>query len=213
MTGARIPNARLRARPACNRLRRGAINCADRSVKAVDWKKGDFLAYFAPAGVIQVMDATLLAAALERHGAALKLYARQWTAAPEDVVQEAFVRLACQKTSPEPLAPWLFRVVRNTALNAARSEKRRKRHEKQAGERHGVWFIVSEETALDAATVTQWLQTLALEQREVITLHLWAGLTFAEIATVMDASASSVHRLYQTGLESLRGRATLCLKK
>ena len=154
----------------------------------------------------------LVAAALERHGAALKLYARQWSAAPEDIVQEAFVKLTSQKTCPEPLAPWLFRVVRNLALNAARSEQRRKRHEKQAGERLEAWFIASDDVALDAATVTQWLQTLAAEQREVITLHLWAGLTFAEIAAVMGSSASGVHRVYQAGLESLRRRITPCLK-
>lgn len=158
------------------------------------------------------MDANFLAAAVERHAAALTLYARQWTAAPEDVVQEAFVKLARLQTSPEPVAPWLFRAVRNAALSAARSEQRRKRHESRAAQRKPAWFVAPDETVLDAATVTKWLQALPAEQREVITLHLWGGLSFADIGAVMDCSASSVHRSYQAGLESLRGRITPCLK-
>src|SRR5947209_6222019 len=113
------------------------------------------------------MDATLLAAIVERHAAALTLYARQWCAAPEDVVQEAFVKLALRPQPPEPAVPWLFRVVRNAALTAARSEQRRKRHEQRAGERRP-WFVVPEDAGLDAATVAELLEALPAEQRETI---------------------------------------------
>src|SRR5437763_352252 len=59
---------------------------------------------------------------LDRHAAALELYARQWCALPEDVVQEAFLKLARQVTPPaQPLA-WLYRVVRNGAISAGRAE-------------------------------------------------------------------------------------------
>ncbi len=42
----------------------------------------------------------LLTRLLDEHGAALVLYAQQWCTAPEDVVQEAFVRLMCQRPVP-----------------------------------------------------------------------------------------------------------------
>jgi RNA polymerase sigma factor (sigma-70 family) len=170
-----------------------------------------FLENMRSAGVNEVMDPTRLADAVERHGAALTLFARQWVDAPEDVVQEAFIKLACQPAFPEPVAPWLFRVVRNAALSAARSAKRRQRHETAAAKRQQTWFISPDDSMLDAATVVEWLGTLPGDQREVITLHLWGGLTFAEIASVVDGSTSGVYRLYQTGLETLR-RRTQCLK-
>ena len=59
------------------------------------------------------------------HGAALVLYARQWCAAPEDVVQEGFLLLARQSVTPENPAGWLYRVVRNGAISASRSAGRR----------------------------------------------------------------------------------------
>jgi RNA polymerase sigma factor (sigma-70 family) len=158
------------------------------------------------------MDAATLTAIVDRHASGLTLYARQWSTAPEDVVQEAFVKLALQKTPPEPLAPWLYRVVRNGALAAARSQRRRQKHESRAGVLQPTWFTAPDDSSLDAAAVTESLQTLPAGEREAITLHLWAGLGFAEIADVMECSASSAHRWYQAGLERLRERLAPCLK-
>jgi hypothetical protein len=62
---------------------------------------------------------------IDRHAAALTLYARQWCAAPEDVVQEAFIKLAGLARVPATPAAWLHRVVRNGAISAGRAEQRR----------------------------------------------------------------------------------------
>src|SRR6478735_4651906 len=70
-----------------------------------------------------------LARLYREHAPALRLYARQWRDGGEDVVQDAFVRLAQQSPAPERPAPWLFRVVRNAALAVARAQTRRGRRE------------------------------------------------------------------------------------
>ena len=66
-----------------------------------------------------------LAELIATHAAALVLFARQWCAAAEDVVQEAFIKLAAQRTAPDNPVGWLYRVVRNGALGANRSARRR----------------------------------------------------------------------------------------
>jgi imidazolonepropionase len=86
---------------------------------------------------------------VESHAAALVLYARQWCSAPEDVVQEAFVKLAGQRPEPDCLTAWLYRVVRNRAVSAARTGRRRQHHEARAG-RGEAWFAAADER-LDAA--------------------------------------------------------------
>ena len=78
------------------------------------------------------MDSDWLGRLVDRHAAALELFARQWCDTPEDVVQEAFVKLASARTPPENPSAWLFRVVRNGALNAAQAARRRRRHESEA---------------------------------------------------------------------------------
>src|SRR3954451_19484214 len=76
---------------------------------------------------------------INAHGPALVLYARQWCAAPEDVVQDAFLKLVAQRRPPDDPAAWLFRVVRNAALDAAKADRRRQRRE--AAARPDRWFV------------------------------------------------------------------------
>jgi RNA polymerase sigma-70 factor (ECF subfamily) len=152
------------------------------------------------------MDPTVLGQLVDEHAAALELYARQWCAAPEDVVQEAFLKLVTQSPMPRNVVAWLFRVVRNQAISVLRSAQRRRKHETLAGERQPPYLFAGDETAIDGEAATSALLTLPAEQREVITLHLWGGLTFAEIAEVVDSSASTVHRWYLAGLNQLRER-------
>jgi RNA polymerase sigma factor (sigma-70 family) len=148
----------------------------------------------------------LLGRLVDAHAAALVLYARQWCAAPEDVVQEAFLKLAAQRTAPDNPVPWLYRVVRNAALSAARSDRRRQRHEAVAAARTPAWFAAPDAAGLDAEAATAALQSLPAGQREVIVAHLWGGLTFEQIADVAGCSSSTAHRWYLSGLTALRER-------
>jgi RNA polymerase sigma-70 factor (ECF subfamily) len=148
----------------------------------------------------------LLERLTKEHAAALMLYARQWCGAPEDVVQEAFLKLVVQKKPPDNPVPWLYRVVRNGALAAARAARRRHRYETAAAARAPAWFVPSDVTGLDVEVTTAALQALPLEQREVIVAHLWGGLTFEQIGEVAGCSAATAYRAYVAGLSALRER-------
>jgi RNA polymerase sigma factor (sigma-70 family) len=153
-----------------------------------------------------MMDPTVLGQLVSEHAAALELYARQWCAAPEDVVQDAFLKLMRQRRLPRNVVAWLFRVVRNQAIDVWRSAQTRRRHELLASEQQPQSLFGGDTSALDGETAARALQSLPAEQREAITLHLWGGLTFAEIADVMGSSTSTVHRAYLAGLIHLRER-------
>jgi RNA polymerase sigma-70 factor (ECF subfamily) len=152
------------------------------------------------------MDATLFGILIDRHAAALVLYARQWCPAPEDVVQEAFLKLMAQPAPPDPVAPWLFRVVRNLAISAARAEQRRRQRERQVASRAAPWFISDPAQELDAVALHQALAALPAEQREVIVARLWGGLTFEQAGALAGCSTSMAYRRYTAGVEALRAR-------
>jgi RNA polymerase sigma-70 factor (ECF subfamily) len=151
-----------------------------------------------------VMGPEVLGRLLDEHAAALVLYARQWCDAPEDVVQEAFVKLAAQRPPPLRVVPWLYRVVRNAAISAGRSARRRRRREAEAAARVPEWFVPSEPARLDTEAATAALRALPPEQRETIVAHLWGGLTFEQIGELTGVSSSTAHRRYQEALEALR---------
>jgi RNA polymerase sigma factor (sigma-70 family) len=153
------------------------------------------------------MESELLGRLLDRHADALALYARQWCEVPEDVVQDAFVKLAAQRRPPDDPAAWLFRVVRNGAINAAVAARRRRRHEAAAAAEMPGWFAPEPGGgAIDPESAEAELRALPIEQREVIVARLWGGLTFEQIAELAGCSSSTAHRLYQSGLTTLRGR-------
>lgn len=147
----------------------------------------------------------LLERLLEEHGGALELFAAQWTNAPDDCVQEAFLELVRQPAVPEKIVPWLYRVVRNRAISFLRRGLRQRKHE-AAASRPECWFAATGESVLDAQTTTAALRELPDEQREVIIARIWGGLNFEQIGEVVGASTSSAHRRYEAGLLALRTR-------
>jgi RNA polymerase sigma-70 factor (ECF subfamily) len=156
---------------------------------------------------------------LDRHADALALYARSWCATPEDVTQEAFVKLAGLRAEPDDPAAWLYRVVRNGAISAGRAARRRHRREAEAAalahHHHPPWFEPDRGEVGDIApeSAAEALAGLPEHQREAIIAHLWGGLTFDQIAAVMGVSSSTAHRHYRAGLDSLRERLELPCRK
>jgi RNA polymerase sigma factor (sigma-70 family) len=138
------------------------------------------------------------------HARALCLYARQWPDGDEDLVQDAFVKLAQQTPAPEQILPWLYRVVRNGALAASRGAARRRRREKRVSIAEP-WFAGADDQ-IDGREATRLLGELPLEQREVVVARIWGGLTFEELARLTGCSLPTAHRRYQVGLAALRER-------
>jgi RNA polymerase sigma factor (sigma-70 family) len=153
-----------------------------------------------------VSDLAMIARLLDAHGAALVLYAQQWCDTPEDVTQEAFLALVRQPAPPENVVGWLYRVVRNGAINARRSAQRRTKRESAIAQGATPWFQVSADDRLDAASAARAMETLPIQERETMVARLWGGLSFEEIAALTGASTSTVHRWYQAGLSALRER-------
>jgi RNA polymerase sigma-70 factor (ECF subfamily) len=139
---------------------------------------------------------------LDRHGPALLLYARQWCpsrADAEDAVQDGFVRFWKSRERARDDAAYLFACVRTAALDLSRAGQRRRRHENDAGvfeRRDGG----SEELR---ETVEAALTTLPLEQREVLVLKIWGGLTFAQIGESLAISPNTAASRYRYALERL----------
>jgi RNA polymerase sigma-70 factor (ECF subfamily) len=148
----------------------------------------------------------MLGELVDRHAAALVLFARQFCRSPEDVVQEAFVQLARHAAGPDEPAAWLFRVVRNGALSAARAEQRRRKHESAAAMRRSNWFLPAEASQIDAQGAAEALAELPLDQREIVVAHLWGGLTFQQIAALAGMSAATAYRRYESALVALRAK-------
>ena len=157
-----------------------------------------------------------------RHQAALLRHARSligdWRGS-EDVVQEAFLRLAQSPpelpesvpsgtidASQRALASWLHTVMRNLCMDALRSEKRRKRREEEVASREATpGGLCSVEESDTRAAVEKGLGRLPKEQREVLVLRLFGEQSYKEIASITGKKIGTVGWLISVGLKALAG--------
>jgi RNA polymerase sigma-70 factor (ECF subfamily) len=147
----------------------------------------------------------LLARLLDAHAEALELFAAQWSRAPADVVQEAFIELARRPEAPRDAAAWLFRVVRNRAISEARSAGRRQRRESVASP-VDLRLQSAGSTQMEPADAAEALGGLPEALRETVIARLWGGLTFEEIGELTGTSAATAFRRYEEALARLRAR-------
>jgi RNA polymerase sigma-70 factor (ECF subfamily) len=145
---------------------------------------------------------------LEQHGPALVLFARQWVigrADAEDVVQEAFVRFWRSRDRVADPAAYLYACVKSCALDWRRGRERRARREETTARPEAeTWFTGSLEQQERRATIEAALLRLPENQREVLVMRIWGGLSFPQIAVALGTSADTVASRYRYALARLR---------
>lgn len=149
---------------------------------------------------------------LQRYERPLIRYAHGYTSDLEDardIVQDVFVKLSqhIATLDKERLAPWLFTVCRNRALDHQRKHQR---------------LVVMEtetldlETAADpapndaleqretATALRELIETLPVRQREAVRLKFIAGLDYQQISAAMQTSIGNVGYLIHHGVAALK---------
>jgi RNA polymerase sigma-70 factor (ECF subfamily) len=146
---------------------------------------------------------------LEVHTPKFLLFARQKArseADAQDLLQEAVVE-AWQRQGdgqPPPLA-LVFATIHRRAIDLARREERRAGRERTAMEPPPApWFDTSVEDRELKQLIQDAMSRLPDTYREVITLKVWGGLTFAEIAEALGIPANTAASRYRYGLAGLR---------
>lgn len=139
----------------------------------------------------------------ERHGAALLAYARSFLtnhAEAEDAVHGMFLRLLRGGiVVPESEAGYLYRAVKNAALNAKRDAAR---EAELPGE--DSWFVHRGGDMEAALALQKALGELPVEQREVVMMRTWSGMTLEEIGAATGVSPNTAASRYRYALEKLR---------
>ena len=128
-----------------------------------------------------------------------------------DVLQEVFVRLARE---PGHLAgvrderAFLIRLAHNAAVDLMRRRTSRDRtRDNFAAEQLSPFAPTDDpDEQLFREELAEALGELPEDQRAVVHLKLWSGLTFEEIATALDIPPNTAASRYRYGLDKLRGR-------
>ncbi len=145
-------------------------------------------------------------------GLALKMLKDQ--AAAEEAVQEVFWRVWRRAGSFDlrrSFAPWLFSIAHNYCIDELRCRRGKPQLVYDTADRPVLSGIISETEVVETALQSELrqivgvaLQQLPVEQREVLELAYFGGLTQREIATLLDNSLGTVKTRVQLGIRKLR---------
>ena len=139
-----------------------------------------------------------------RHGAALVLFAAAISGdrgRAQDAVHQVFLKLLesdAANRAEDPKA-YLFQCVRNAVFNDLKRQRRQVELQPDSA-----WFEPPERDHAAERTLRRALSDLAEDQREVVVLHLWGELTFAEVAEVLGISSNTAASRYRYALSKLR---------
>jgi RNA polymerase sigma-70 factor (ECF subfamily) len=148
------------------------------------------------------IDVQELAKLIQSQTVPLQLWVKARSMYAEDIVQEAFCRLACQHPAPSQPIAWLYRVCHNLA-----EKHRRADHRRQARERVRAESAVGDSTRIDPLEWEETLNAVEMldpELREVLVARIWGQLSLDEIGRLCGMSTSTAFRRYEAALVRLR---------
>jgi len=120
-------------------------------------------------------------------------------AAAQEVLHNVFLKLMDSNHDISDPVPYVFRMLRNAALNVMRNDARFVSLDNGCA-----WFEPINLMREKALAVQEALLKLSSEQREVVVLHIWSGMTFVEIAALVDIPRDTAASRYRYALERLR---------
>ncbi len=160
-------------------------------------------------------DPRAMEALYDRYGGvafALALRILRERGAAEDVVQEAFLNVwrqgASYDTRRGTVRTWLLTVVHHRAIDRIRSQKAKVRDDVAIDDapmltaKEDTWKSVSE--TLEREQIRTALDTLPKEQRQVVELAYFGGLSHSEIAERMGIPLGTVKGRMRLALDKLR---------
>jgi RNA polymerase sigma-70 factor (ECF subfamily) len=128
-----------------------------------------------------------------------------------DLLQEIFVKLAREPgllSGVRDERAFLIRLAHNAAVDLIRRRGTRERTKQNFTAENISPFAPANDPDEQTfrAELAEALAELPQEQRTVVHLKLWEGLTFEEIAAVLEISPNTAASRYRYGLDKLRDR-------
>ena len=125
-----------------------------------------------------------------------------------DLLQDLFVKIARTKGCLDKVRDekaFLFRVAHNLSVDYIRRSQSRRRRQQAVAEAQPTQLVPEDPDAIGfAESVSTALAQLPEDQRAAVHLKLWSGLTFGEMAQILDIPPNTAASRYRYGIDKLR---------
>jgi len=131
----------------------------------------------------------------------------------EDLAGEVFVKalesLKSYKERGIPMQAWLFKIAHNLVVDHLRKATKRKTVPIETVQiETGEDPVAVTEKSIEIERVNEAMQKLTPEQREVVRLRFFGGLSSKEVGAILRKSDGAVREMQRAAIEKLRGLLT-----
>lgn len=127
----------------------------------------------------------------------------------EDLTSTVFLKALESIRSFDPsrgvFRAWLYRIARNSLIDFYRS------HARKTVSIENVWDLASDdvtslvaERSIDAEKLHEAMKILTPDQREIMMLRVWEGLSYAEIAEITGKTEGNAKVIFSRAISDLR---------
>ncbi len=127
----------------------------------------------------------------------------------EDVAGEVFLRalksLKSYKDQGVPMQSWLFRIAHNLVVDYLRKKQKQKMIPIEDVQiEGGVNPVIAVEKKLEMERIKKAMEQLTQQQREVLGLRFFTGLTSGEIGRLLNRNDGAIREMQRAAIEKLR---------
>ncbi len=126
----------------------------------------------------------------------------------EDLVSDTFFKalkqLQSYNSSRGRFNSWLYQIARNTVIDYYRTKKENVPIDDLFDLGHDERTPDQLDALASLAKIEEYLKELPARQREIITLRIWEGKSFDEIATILGGTEASVKMAFSRSIRQLR---------
>ncbi|MFH0951390.1 MAG: RNA polymerase sigma factor [bacterium] len=126
----------------------------------------------------------------------------------QDLTSQTFLKalsgLPSFDASQGSFSAWLYRIARNNVIDHYRSQKNDQ-------DISTVWDLSNNSSLADEVAdkitlekVRQYLEQLSAQQKDIIIMRLWDGLSYQEIANITDQSETNCRMIVSRGLKKIQ---------